>query len=162
MEKGHLWSSRVKVLWLTMYLSLKIIFYANIFSLTADCEPWKFLGENGNVCQKCPIGAKPRWCSEFKMNFFQNSVLHTKKAQHLDRGLFKIFRYLLVAKTSKNDTNIICRSLKKKYFFLNLKTVAQKLCQLCSFHVWSSQRHGSLYISAIPIYSYGLLLMYSY
>ena len=68
-EKGLLWSNRVKVLWLTMYLSLKIIFYANVFSLTADCEPWKFLGENGNVCQKCPIGAKPRWCSEFKMNF---------------------------------------------------------------------------------------------
>ena len=69
MEKGHLWSGRVKVLWLTMYLSLLIIFYTNIFSLTADCEPWKFLGENGNVCQKCPIGAKPRWCSEFIMNF---------------------------------------------------------------------------------------------
>ena len=34
--------------------------YSNVFSLTDDCEKWKFLGENGDTCQKCPIGAKPR------------------------------------------------------------------------------------------------------
>ena len=31
-----------------------------IFSLTVDCEPRMFLGENGDTCQKCPIGTKPK------------------------------------------------------------------------------------------------------
>ena len=31
----------------------------NFILLTEQCEPRKFLGENGDKCQNCPIGAKP-------------------------------------------------------------------------------------------------------
>ena len=55
------------------------------------------------------------------------------QALHLDRGLFEIFRTLLLAKISKNDTNIIFRSLKKIYVFQNWRTVAQKSRELRSF-----------------------------
>ena len=38
------------------------------------------------------------------------------QALNLDRGLFEIFRTLILAKISKNDTNIIFKSLKKNNF----------------------------------------------
>ena len=133
-----------------------------IVSLGNSLEKMATYAKTARLAQNQGGAVNSKWISSKILYLIISFFSYTKKTPHLDRGLFEIFRYLLVAKTSKNDTNIICRSLKKKYFFLNLKTVAQKLCQLCSFHVWSSQRHGSLYISAIPIYSYGLLLMYSY
>ena len=34
--------------------------FSIMFSLTVDCEPRKFLGQNGDTCQKCPIGTKPK------------------------------------------------------------------------------------------------------
>ena len=36
--------------------------------LTEDCEPWKFLGVDGDKCISCVIGAEPeKWCSEFEL-----------------------------------------------------------------------------------------------
>ena len=67
------------------------------------------------------------------MLMLNNANAKQGQALHLDRGLFEIFRNLLLAKLSKNDTNIICRSLKKKYVFQNLRTVAQKSRVLQSF-----------------------------
>ena len=49
------------------------------------------------------------------------------QALHLDRGLFEIFRNLLLAKLSKNDTNIICRSLKKKLCFPKFEDCSPKI-----------------------------------
>ena len=49
------------------------------------------------------------------------------QALHLDRGLFEIFRNLLLAKLSKNDTNIICRSLKKKICFPKFEDCSPKI-----------------------------------
>ena len=70
-----------------------------------------------------------------KVQYISVGQLEQGQALHLDRGLFEIFRNLLLAKIQKKVSNIICRSLKKKYVFQNLRTIAPKLRLLWSFHV---------------------------
>ena len=66
----------------------------------------------------------PYFCSENKLETLYlrielerySSLPNQGQALHLDRGLFEIFRTLILAKISKNDTNTICKSLKKNNF----------------------------------------------
>ena len=59
--------------------------------------------------------------------------LTQKKTPHLDRGLFEIFRYLLVAKTLKNDTNH-CGRLS--WFFIHFAISTPPGCP------WGSTERG--------------------